>query len=103
VGSPGEAIRREVATWPGVTAAAHWFGGVELRCGRKELGHRHGDHLADLPFPRRVRDELVAAGRAEAHHVLPDAGWVSRRIAGPEEVAGIVALFRVQYERYSAA
>ena len=86
-----------------MTVAAHRFGGVEFRYGRKELGHRHGDDLADLPFPRRIRDELVATGRTEAHHVPPDTGWVSRRIAGPEDVAEIVALFRMQYERYSAA
>jgi Luciferase len=98
--SPGDAIRREVASWLGVATAPHRFGGVEFRRGRKELGHLHGDHLADLPFPRRVRDELVAAGRAEPHHVLPASGWVSRRIAGPEDVDAVVALFRMLYERY---
>jgi hypothetical protein len=55
VESLGEAIRREVAAWPGVTVAPHRFGGVELRYGRKELGHLHGDHLADLPFPAPLR------------------------------------------------
>jgi hypothetical protein len=100
--SPGEAIQREVAGWPGVTVAPHQFGGVELRYGRKELGHLHGDRLADLPFPRRVRDELVTAGRAAPHHVLPESGWVSRWIAGPEDVEDVVALFRMQYERYAA-
>ena len=98
---PGDAIRREVAAWPGVTEAPHRFGGVELRYGRKELGHLHGDRLADLPFPRRIRDELVAAGRAAPHHVLPESGWVSRWISGPEDVADVVALFRMQYERYA--
>jgi hypothetical protein len=85
-----------------VTVAPHRFGGVEFRYGRKELGHLHGDHLADLPFPRRIRDELVAAGRAAPHHVLPESGWVSRRIGGPADAADVVALFRVQYERYAA-
>jgi Luciferase len=99
--SPGEAIHREVAAWPGVTVAPHRFGGVELRYGRKELGHLHGDRLADLPFPRRIRDELVAGGRARPHHVLPESGWVSRWIAGPEDFADVVALFRMQYERYA--
>ncbi|HEV8636806.1 MAG TPA: luciferase family protein [Chloroflexota bacterium] len=100
--TPGAAIRREVAVWPAVTVAPHRFGGVEFRHGRRELGHLHGDHLADLPFPRRVRDELVAAGRAAPHHVLPDTGWVSRRIGGPADVAEVVALFRMRYERYAA-
>jgi hypothetical protein len=100
---PGETIAREVLSWPGVTSAAHRFGGVEFLLGQRELGHLHGDRLADLPFPRRVRDELVAAGRAQAHHVLPESGWVSYRLAGDTDVAGALELFRLSYERALAA
>jgi hypothetical protein len=92
-------IAEQVLSWEGVTAHAHRFGGVEFRLGKRELGHLHGDRLADLPFPRRVRDELVAAGRARPHHVLPESGWVSRPIAGPEDVDQVVGLFRLSYER----
>src|SRR3954449_6864845 len=90
-----ERIVSEVTSWPGVTIAPHRFGGVEFRVGRRELGHLHGGHLADLPFPRRIRDELVAAGRAEAHHVLPDTGWVSLRIRSPQDVDRAIELFRL--------
>jgi hypothetical protein len=31
----------------------------------------------DIPFPKKVRDEIIAAGRAEPHHVLPDSSWIS--------------------------
>ena len=96
-------IAEQVLSWEGVTAHAHRFGGVEFRLGKRELGHLHGDRLADLPFPRRVRDELVTAGRARPHHVLPESGWVSRPIAGPEDVDEVVALFRLSYERATAA
>jgi hypothetical protein len=96
---PAEAISTEVLSWDGVTAGPHRFGGVEFRLGRRELGHLHGDRLADLPFPRRVRDELVAAGRAGPHHVLPDTGWVSFRIEEPADVERAVELFRLSYER----
>jgi luciferase-like monooxygenase len=96
-------IRDELLSWEGVSAHAHRFGGVEFRVGKRELGHLHGDRLADLPFPRRVRDELVAAGRARPHHVLPESGWVSRTIAGPEDVDDVIALFRLSYERAAAA
>ena len=81
--------------------APHRFGGVEFRIGRRELGHLHGERLADLPFPRRVRDELVAAGRAEPHHVLPSSGWVSFWIASPEDAEHAIDLFRLAYERAS--
>src|ERR1700722_979009 len=91
-------IAREVAGWPGVTAAPHRFGGVEFRVGRRELGHLHGNRLADPPFPVRIRKELIAAGRAEPHHILPESGWVSVRIRGVEDVAAIIELFRLNYE-----
>jgi hypothetical protein len=97
-----ERIEREVGAWPGVEAGPHRFGGVEFRLGRAEIGHLHGGRLADLTFPTRVRDELVQAGRAVAHHVLPDSGWVSFRIGGPEDVPAALALFRMSYDRLAA-
>ena len=98
----GELIRDAVMSWPGVTSVPHRFGGIEYRYGRKEMGHVHGDRLADLPMPRRVHDEVIAAGRAVPHHVLPDSGWVSRWIGGPEDAPEVIELFRMQYERYAA-
>ena len=80
----------------------HRFAGVELRVRGHEIGHLHGDRLADLPFPARVRKELVAAGRAEEHHVMPQTGWTSYRIRGPEDVEGALELFRMNYERIVA-
>ena len=67
------------------------------------VGHVHGDRLADLPLPRKLHDEVIAAGRASPHHVLPDSGWVSCWMKGPEDAAAVIELFRLQYERYSAA
>src|SRR5438105_4726925 len=80
-----ERIRTELLTWAGVSAGSHEFGGIEYTYGRKELGHVHGDRLADLPFPKAIHDQLIAAGRAEPHHVLPDTGWVSRWIESDDE------------------
>ena len=92
-------IVREVSGWPGVTSAPHRFGGVEFRLGRRELGHLHGSRLADLPFPVRVREQLVADGKAERHHILPETGWVSYHIHDAGDVARVIALFRLNYER----
>jgi hypothetical protein len=88
-----------VSAWPGVAVAPHRFGGVEFRLGRRELGHLHGDRLADLPFPKRVREELVATGRAEQHHVLPDSGWVSVRIRTADDARRVIELFRLNYDQ----
>ena len=78
---------------------SHRFGGVEFLIGRRELGHLHGDHFADLPFPRRVRDELVSSGRARPHHALPDSGWITFPIDADDDVADAIELFRLAYER----
>jgi hypothetical protein len=92
-------IEREVASWPGVTVRPHRFGGVEFHVHQHEIGHLHGNRLADLPFPVRMRQELVAAGRALPHHILPDTGWVSFSIRGAEDVPAALALFRLNYDR----
>jgi len=97
-----EKIEREVLGWPGVEERPHRFNGVEFRVNGHEIGHLHGDRLADLPFPRRVREELVEAGKARVHHVLPQTGWVSYPIRGEEDVAGALELFRRNYERLTA-
>jgi hypothetical protein len=98
----GEKIASEVLGWDGVEGRDHRFGGVEFRVNGHEIGHLHGDRLADLPFPVRVRKELVASGRAREHHVLPETGWVSYRIRDEGDVAGAVDLFRLNYERLTA-
>lgn len=98
-----EQIRDEVLSWPDATEAPHRFGGTEFRLGKRELGHLHGDHLADLPFPVRVREELVHDGRAMPHHILPDSGWVSYPIRDAAAVPGAMALFRLAYDRAVAA
>ena len=92
-------IRRELESWPGVHSAPHRFGGLEFRHDHRELGHLHGDRLADLPFPIRVRDELIAAGRARRHHVMPESGWISRYIHSEDDVRDVIALFRMSYDR----
>src|SRR5215472_4216963 len=98
----GETIREAVTAWPGVEAVPHRFGGTEYRYGRREMGHVHGDRLVDLPLPRRLHDEVIAAGRAQPHHILPATGWVSCWLGGPEDAASAIELFRMQYDRYVA-
>lgn len=93
-----ETVRDAVASWQGVTTHHHRFGGVEFRVGRRELGHLHRS-FADLPFPRRIRDELVRAGRAHPHHILPESGWVTVPMRSATEIQNVIALFRQNYER----
>jgi hypothetical protein len=97
-----EKIERQVRGWPEVEEKPHRFEGVEFRVNGHEIGHIHGSRLADLPFPVRARKELVAAGKAQLHHILPQTGWVSSPIRGEEDVEGALELFRLNYERLTA-
>ena len=96
------AVRRELLEHPEVTEGAHRFGGIVFRLGRRELGHLHGETVADLPFPPHIRDELVASGRVSPGHGDSDT-WVSRRVNGPGDVEQIVELFALSYEHAAAA
>jgi hypothetical protein len=97
--SLGKTVEREVSGWAGVEARPHRYGGVEFRVRGHEIGHLHGSRMADLPFPVRVRKELVAEGKAEPHHLLPQTGWVSYYPHGVEDAPAVVELFRLNYER----
>ena len=99
----GARLSAVIGSWPDIEVGAHRFGGVEFRLGRRELGHLHGDSHADIAFPRRVRDELVAAGRALPHRAIPDSGWVSVPLDGEEGNKPALELFRMAYDRAHAA
>jgi hypothetical protein len=93
-----ESIKKEILSWPYVTAEPHRFGGIEFNLNKREMGHIHGDRLADLPFPMSIRNELVNAGRVLPHHVLPQSGWVSYWIKGEEDIPAVIELFKMRYD-----
>jgi hypothetical protein len=92
-------IEERVLSWPDVTAHAHRFGGTEYRLGKREIGHYHaGMEVVDIPFPKKVRDEVIAGGLAEPHHVLPGSGWVSKWLRDPGDVEQAVELLERSFE-----
>lgn len=93
-----ETILQTVTAWERVTAHPHRFGGTEFQYGTREIGHIHGDYMVDIPFPKKVRDQLVAEGRAEPHHILPESGWISFYIRQAEDVQLALDLFQLSYE-----
>lgn len=91
-------ISREMAQWQGLSVQPHRFGGIEWVLGKREIGHIHGDVVVDAPLPKRVRDELIVSGEAEAHHVLPESGWVSIWLRRSTDVARALRVLRRSYE-----
>jgi len=94
-----ENIKKEIISWPGVTSNPYHFGGIEFRVKKRDMGHIHGEKLADLPFPIEIRKDLIASGKALPHIIYPESMWVSYIIRSKEDAPKIVDLFWLQYER----
>ncbi|HEX9796320.1 MAG TPA: luciferase family protein [Anaerolineales bacterium] len=98
VAGAGERIRQAALRWPGVQAQPHRFGGEAYLLGGGEIGHRHGDSVVDIPFPRAVRDELVASGQAKPHRFTPPgSGWVTVFLRQPSDVDHAIGLLERVY------
>jgi hypothetical protein len=50
-----------------------------------------------------VRNKLVESGRASAHHILPQTGWVSYWIKGEEDIPNVIELFMMRYDFLSSS
>jgi Family of unknown function (DUF5519) len=93
-----------VTSWPGVEAEAEEDGELAFNVGRRQLGHLHGDVAAHFSFPKKTWAELMAQGRIVPHPVFPDArqGPAARRIQDDADVADVIELLRLNYERVVA-
>lgn len=93
-----EKIRTSVMEWEGIALQLHRFGGIEFNLGNREIGHVHGNYLVDIPFTKKVKNEIISAGLANHHHVLPESGWISKYLNKPEDVDDAIQLLRRSYD-----
>ena len=93
-------LEKVVSSWPQVSTHPHRFGGREFRFGKAEIGHVHTGGIVDIPFPRPIRDALLADDIAEEHHWVPNSGWITFRIRSDEDVKRALWLLRLSYLRY---
>src|SRR5215218_3975464 len=99
-----DALVGEIGHWDGIDVVTERrFGGPAFQLGRRQLGHLHdaGDRggFADIPLPRALRHELIAAGRARPHSAMPDSGWLTLSVRTAADLVGAVEVFRLAYER----
>jgi len=98
-----EQITEEVTSWPGVEAGPGRRGEFSFTVGRHEIGHLHGDHAAHFVFPKQIGLELKATGRIVDHPVFPGKpGPGARRIENEDDVADVIELMRLNYDRAAA-
>jgi hypothetical protein len=67
-------LEAEVSAWPSISIHPHRFGGREFRFRSAEVGHVHTGGIVDIPFPRSVRDALLADDLAEKQPLGPEFG-----------------------------
>ena len=94
-----ETIKKVLLSWKGVTAHEHNFASTIFYVNDEELGHLHGDAIADLQFPKKISNKLVSEGRVSPHHVISNSGWVSHAIGTSKDIETVIELFRFQYQR----
>lgn len=93
-------IINSVSSLTGIETVPHRFGGTEFRVGKVEVGHLHTFGLLDIPFPVSIKKQLVLEELAEAHHILPDSGWISYYIKKQDDVRHALWLLNLSYIRY---
>jgi hypothetical protein len=94
-------IEEEVTGWPHISVHPHRFRGREFRFENAELGHVHEGGVVDIPFPRPVRDWLLANGLAQEHHWVPNSGWTTFHVRNQEDLNHAIWLLRLSYLRYA--
>ena len=57
--------------------------------------------MVDIPFPRSVRDALLAEGLAEEHRRVPNSGWITFQVRSDADIQHAVWLMRLSYLRYA--
>jgi len=94
-------LEEEVSAWQNISVHPHRFGGMEFQFGDAEVGHVHTNGIVDIPFPRLVRDALLADGLAEEHHWVPNSGWITFQMRSEEDLSHALWLVRLSYLRYA--
>ena len=96
-------IRREIRSWPDVKHSSHKLGGHQFNWRGEELGHIHSNGVADLKLTFKEKDEVIRGYLAVPHHVVPTNSWVTFYIERGDQVQHVVDLFRIPYQRLTAA
>jgi hypothetical protein len=93
-----EALETAALEIPGVSPAPHRFGGLGFVRRGHEFAHVHGNGLLDVKLTRERAAEIVAAGRAEPHHVFGPSAWISFQIRTRADCEAALALLQAGME-----
>ena len=94
-------LEAEISAWPGISIHPHRFAAKEFRFQSAEVGHVHTGGIVDIPFPRSIRDALIAGGLAKEHRWVPNSGWITFHARREEDLKHALWLMRLSYLRYA--
>src|SRR6266704_5971391 len=93
-----ENLKTWILQLPGVTQAAHRFGGTEFQVEGLEFMHHHGPTFLDIRLSKNDQAAALKNGTAILHRFAPQAGWVSFRIDKAEDLDSAKKLIQLAYE-----
>ena len=100
-------VFENLKTWilqlPGVTQAAHRFGGTEFQVEGLEFMHHHGPSFLDIRLSKSDQTTALKSGTAIPHRFAPQAGWVSFRMEKAEDLDSAKKLIKLAYDNAKAS
>lgn len=94
--SPSDQIIEMVASWPHIELGEGQFNSTSFKVAGREIGHLH-PRLADIGYPKPLRDQLIENGQTKEHHVVPNSNATTFHIESAADVDHVVWLFRLSY------
>ncbi|WP_254532830.1 luciferase family protein [Natrinema gelatinilyticum] len=94
--NPSDQIIERIASWPHVELAKGRFNSTSFQVVGREFGHLH-PRLADIGYPKPLRDQLIKEGQTKEHHVVPNSNATTFHIESADDADHVVWLFRLSY------
>jgi hypothetical protein len=92
-------IEAEVLSWKGTSTSIHRYGGLQFNCNGREIGHLHSNGLLDVLYNREIKQQLLAKGRIQPHHIFEKSGWISFYIVDYHDRVYAKELLEIAYRR----
>jgi hypothetical protein len=93
-----ENLKTWILQLPGVTQAAHRFGGTEFQVEGLEFMHHHGPSFLEIRLSKNDQATAMKNETALPHRFAPQAGWVSFRIEKAEDLDRAKKLIQLAYD-----
>lgn len=78
--------------------APHRYGRTEFKLGKWEIGHIHLNGLLDIPFPKKIKEQLILENLASKHYIVPKSNrWIAFRIKSQADTFNAIRLLRLSY------